>query len=985
MPNRNPISYVVIYDAHAHAVIDTIILVKHNPIPHHLWALMVEGTTTVPGLPNINAERLTRHVVATCLVFENEKWLSPTGEITCLPQFPKHWERAFYMQFGMTLSLKDLLGSSTFKKLVHKPTIADSPSDRVVFEYKCLIEADVISFLKSVLPHPTRLLIISTDPDHRRPLCGIVFALGKKTIMFITPSQLSCWDPNWIHWGSSSIYKPEAAFILCARSSALVRMHAIDTRNTVLMTKLFSIKDCGTKAHVEIALPITGKGSCIFDGGQEGVVQELALRKHQWCDLWVLSKLCRCMFQGHAPVVLARFPEPANSPVTTPKQPYEGPFLSELVNHPGWTLKYPPPKNTIMGRLVPIPKSAFIGYTSQSDAPKIQLRVPTRYARRYQPEKNEFQKRHRTKPKKLPLHHLTTYEMILDFEDAIKMHFQCDHGCHHAGFEGQIPPMPMATFIKNHEHERTVFASWQVTDVHGKINAGSSVHLMNPQGHWGPFHGPHLTRYWTMASDQRTQTMTVSHILSAGLRRENILHRHYRYLQSLYGLSDNQPKLLITDDSLLKCSDSQDEEGIRTKLVIAHDSTKVRILYKSADDKVEINRLLPQITIDTARAAAAAVCSAPAAAAAAAAAPAGNGENSPVDAKTDPTSTTESLVKGMKTKDWTIGWKACKLLTEARPSFFSWEHYLMGIDNILNQRGIRNLVFQYYGSAPVAQNGTLANASTHWLCPRGHQMNQDQSKTGEITTACTLCKRPADEQHSNPLWLHCHACPDVGFHVCHACVWKQRELEEVKQQTTIRSLVIGDAAEADATPHLHKDEKNELTVQFPSLMPYTGDSWCIVKLAIPPNSRINMASTGAYIGSRRKCRVDRAIVIDIQAPVLDREESLISKGWFDAVTAIYKQAKTIYTYGEYAYPDGFDVGTAQCAQGIHYYEEDNRQSAFAQWIPGYDHLPDLTNYVPSYSEEQNTSFDAADASTQNRSIAAEKKTPMEAAGAGGGK
>jgi hypothetical protein len=111
--------------------------------------------------------------------------------------------------------------------------------------------------------------------------------------------------------------------------------------------------------------------------------------------------------------------------------------------------------------------------------------------------------------------------------------------------------------------------------------------------------------------------------------------------------------------------------------------------------------------------------------------------------------------------------------------------------------------------------------------------------------------------------------------------------------------------------------------------------FCIVKLLIPVDADIVFPVASDYFNSYKKYRCNKAVVIDIQKPLIDREEKVTE---FDhAVTTVHKgTAKIIYRIGAEIIPDGYDNNPENsCTHGIHFHRD--RNYAF-KWIPGFDKI-----------------------------------------------
>lgn len=103
----------------------------------------------------------------------------------------------------------------------------------------------------------------------------------------------------------------------------------------------------------------------------------------------------------------------------------------------------------------------------------------------------------------------------------------------------------------------------------------------------------------------------------------------------------------------------------------------------------------------------------------------------------------------------------------------------------------------------------------------------------------------------------------------------------------------------------------------------------IVKLFIPPDAKIVRPIDKDYFISFNKERSDKAIVMDIQLPIKDKEISVVPEET-TAYSYIYKINNTNsfeYKVGQEVYPDSFNSDeNIGCGSGIHYYQ--NRNNIF---------------------------------------------------------
>ena len=107
----------------------------------------------------------------------------------------------------------------------------------------------------------------------------------------------------------------------------------------------------------------------------------------------------------------------------------------------------------------------------------------------------------------------------------------------------------------------------------------------------------------------------------------------------------------------------------------------------------------------------------------------------------------------------------------------------------------------------------------------------------------------------------------------------------------------------------------------------------IIKLCIMPDAQIVRPIDEEYFITHNKERCDKAIVMDIQLPVKDKEISVIPNELV-AYSYVYKSFGTIdfnYKVGEEVFPDSFNPDeNIGCAQGIHYFQ--NRIDLFSAYI-----------------------------------------------------
>jgi hypothetical protein len=815
-------------------------------------------------------------------------------------------------------------------------------------------------------------------------------------------------------------------YAACAGTSLQKQQH--------IMHKEYKVNALGTTIDIQVPLPLE---TSFFDHGQDGVEQELTLRKQQWRTLWIRSNFCRCLFRGHSPVVLAR------CPFLSEEEQLQHNVVAdlELANHKGWTLQSSPPHTYIMGRVVPLTKDEWAGYPCECVAPQLTILVPARYMHWNTKKEKSTKRQHRLKPKHQPLTKMVSCNIEYEFNDAFNVNFRCQHGCElesKTDHTIEVPSMPVITskaMKSDCEQNRTTMTRHITVDtVRKKSKFWNGFHLANQKGNWGPFRGPSLSRYDGVVLNKNI--VSTIKILSAIDKKRDLSLYEYRRLETAYRIENAEVANVIVDDSQIRCSGSEHKESVRTRVIQSGTMKKMmRVLYKSMQEAVQVNCLQPEGFMNTpsggkngkqcmdkkdtqkaddsasakkhhtVSASSTTKSTTPPAAAR-------KEENEKAGGHPVTEKVEKNITSSERTAKWTFGWKACKLLPFYHLSFNLWSPYLSGLHAGLDVREVQHLVYDYIGAPPTpsCSHAVFAGAGNivQWHCPKRHEMKKNENKESASGDMCALCKRPKKGagKPEPDSWLLCPVC---RFQVCESCTITQGNLQHNMRQVDQKDQSNQTAVDQKEQKQVKENKENHLQsaaaagagagvketnvriVQFPVQINYTRDSWCIVKLAIPPGSRVHLPMEKPYIGSRRKCRTEKAVVIDIQAPILDRQVSLISDGYYDAITAVYPGAKTIYTYGDEASPDGFDTTDTLCAKGIHYYEEHNRQSAFAEWIPGFAHLPDNTNYVPdNYDADVNDNSnadvndnsnadnfpDAADAA----SIPNSDFTPMEAAG-----
>jgi hypothetical protein len=106
----------------------------------------------------------------------------------------------------------------------------------------------------------------------------------------------------------------------------------------------------------------------------------------------------------------------------------------------------------------------------------------------------------------------------------------------------------------------------------------------------------------------------------------------------------------------------------------------------------------------------------------------------------------------------------------------------------------------------------------------------------------------------------------------------------------------------------------------------------IIKLGIMPDAQIVRPIDEEYFIAHNKERCDKAIVMDIQLPIVDKEISVVPNEMV-AYSYVYKSEKTNFDYkvGQEVIPDSFNSDeNIGCAQEIHYFQ--NRIDLFKAYI-----------------------------------------------------
>ena len=106
--------------------------------------------------------------------------------------------------------------------------------------------------------------------------------------------------------------------------------------------------------------------------------------------------------------------------------------------------------------------------------------------------------------------------------------------------------------------------------------------------------------------------------------------------------------------------------------------------------------------------------------------------------------------------------------------------------------------------------------------------------------------------------------------------------------------------------------------------------WRVLKLALHPDAQCVRPIDELYWDTYEKERCDRAIVMDIQLPVKDKEISLVPEE-MEVVSCIYANTVLKYKVGQEVKPDSYESDPDKgCSHGIHYFR--NRSAVFAAYI-----------------------------------------------------
>jgi hypothetical protein len=234
-------------------------------------------------------------------------------------------------------------------------------------------------------------------------------------------------------------------------------------------------------------------------------------------------------------------------------------------------------------------------------------------------------------------------------------------------------------------------------------------------------------------------------------------------------------------------------------------------------------------------------------------------------------------------------------------------------------------------------------------CPRNHPMTlMRQRPPGHaITSVAYQCDRCSSQLNSYEIpWFHCSTCATTDYKDN-----KDNDKDELPSEYDLCPDCIHQIylyrfvglARTAPVRHKHKpkrmrpkkaEEKNEAEEKkkVGPLVVVKKPLWVIVKMAIPPFTRIHMAVDEDWAWSGRKCRFNGCIVLDIQRPIKDQEISLWSTGVYDAISAIHTDTRVIYSIGGSPLPHEFSQSTNTCDAGLHGYESNNRNAVFT-WIP----------------------------------------------------
>jgi hypothetical protein len=107
----------------------------------------------------------------------------------------------------------------------------------------------------------------------------------------------------------------------------------------------------------------------------------------------------------------------------------------------------------------------------------------------------------------------------------------------------------------------------------------------------------------------------------------------------------------------------------------------------------------------------------------------------------------------------------------------------------------------------------------------------------------------------------------------------------------------------------------------------------IVKLFIPPDAKIVRPIDSEYFITFGKERCDKAIVMDIQLPIKDEEQSVVPEEMtaYSYVHKINGSNNFEYKVGQEVYPDSFNPDeNIGCANGLHFYQD--RLTVFKAFI-----------------------------------------------------
>lgn len=872
-------------------------------------------------------ERRKRHVAPTCTIDEIDKWLSPTNDVMMVPKWPKEVDNQLVSNFGLRIELDRLFGwhaRSERIKVFHLP-IGELPTSVLQTIHKTVIHKIKSSHFPAVVKTQPLKLVLLGDVTQGRGLgiasyVSLNFSIGTLAAStFVFPLQIEETDKmitlthGWKNWFTFSLpfHRLPMWWIRVHSYFSTIHMQtASDVNPRLLATKT---------SDVSIHAIRTKYVAPILPSLMLSEQQELILRKQQWRQLWINSRLCRCLYRGHSPLIA----------LSTTGLSTDGDGV-ELAQE-AWTLTKKPPSGFWIGRCVPCAKLI-------STSSKLIVDVPTRFMR----EENAGKKpSHSFRPRKLPVTHMT--RIYTKFQDRNRVLFQCSEGnCHLetlSTLSKDVPLMPVTVHKKIEDQQvhfsHEIFRRFRPNS--GRFAGDTTAMTLDPTVRWGPFCPLRITKFWksepsksrsflldlTRHKTQNHEDETVSrYTINSLYSKESKTNVYYRdHVVTTKNDESGHVMMMGTTDYKAQPGGGENVPATHTRTVY---DDKGNIVYNNKEGVVQTNSLLPLGTKTTD----------------------GSASHAAINTK------------------WTIGWKACKILRRSRtPQAEQKNDIQLGI-GLTMPDALTALIASYVGS-PQLQLRVPTEEKRVVLCSKNHIMSLYKDgqfpanyNSPEKGYYCNLCS----VTHAGTLpWYHCNECQN--YDVCPDCIHFALLKKESKEKEEKEKVKLGarlqhagmDAAEA-TSDNQHSAKK--FNPQGPDMkhlaFPHDHqdaapprDEWCIVKLAIPPEAQINLPVGNDYFQSRRKCRTDMAVVIDIQKVDIDNEISLIPRGVYDAISCVHTAVKTLYTYGEWCRPNGFDTGAETCSQGIHFYEENNRAAAFVEWIPGYDQYQDSTNYVPS--------------------------------------